>query len=92
MGNHQTTGSITLDIDAIAAAVIREIRPLIQHEMLSELDMADVLRDHLGVVNASSLATQVAAAIVDAGYRLVRVREKTSEQRAEDWFAPGRRD
>ena len=44
MGNHQTTGSITLDVDAIAVAVVRQISPLLgTRETLSPGDMADVL-------------------------------------------------
>ncbi len=81
---HQTTGSITLDTDAIAEAVIQGIRPLLDlNEALSPGDMADVLRDHLG--GEPIVTDRLTTDLIAAGYRLV-LTKKTPEQKADDWF------
>lgn len=93
MTTHQTTGSITLDTEALADAVAGRVRELLGvPEPINQEEAAAALTEATRIGNqyGASFGRDVLEHLHVAGYRLVRARSQ--EQRAADWFAPGRTD
>ena len=88
MGKEQVSGSITLDAGALAAAMVRQLEPvlervnsnvavvagLVSHSaVLNRERMAEVINAHAGEVMSGDDAREIAETLDLAGYALIAV-------------------